>query len=176
MYKKISRDLKFDTSSVAMMGTLIAIEIVLSRFASISAWNIKAGFSFVPIAIAAMILGPVKGGIVGAVADFIGAVLFPIGAYFPGFTLTAFLTGAIYGIFFREKQSLARIAGAVVINELILSLFLNTLWISVLYGASYWPLFFTRILQCAFLIPLQLCTIYLISKSSIGKITMQMYR
>ena len=129
-----------------------------------------------PIAIAAMILGPVKGGIVGATADFLGAVLFPIGAYFPGFTLTAFLTGAIYGIFLHEKQSLVRIAGAVGINQLILSLFLNTLWISVLYGASYWPLFFTRIFQCAFLIPVQLCTIYLISKSAIGKLTVQMYR
>lgn len=176
MYKKISRDLKFDTSSIAMMGTLIAIEIVLSRFASISAWNIKIGFSFVPMAIAAMILGPVKGGIVGAVADFLGAVLFPIGAYFPGFTFTAFLTGAIYGIFLHEKQSFVRIATAVGINQLILSLFLNTLWISVLYGASYGPLFLTRILQCAFLIPVQLSTIYLISKSAIGKLTVQMYR
>ena len=147
------------TRDLVMMSLLIALEIILSRFLSISAWNIKIGFSFVPVVIAAILLGPVQAGLVGALADFIGAILFPIGAYFPGFTLTAFLTGLVYGLFLHESQKPIRIVGAVLINQLILSLCLNTLWISILYGSPYGPLFVTRIVQTLILTAVQLVTI-----------------
>lgn len=104
---------KITTKNLTTMALLIALEIILSRFLSLSAWNTKIGFSFVPVVIAAILLGPVYAGIVGALADFIGAILFPIGAYFPGFTLTAFLTGMVYGLFLYKQQSLPRILGAV---------------------------------------------------------------
>ncbi|MDF2678515.1 MAG: hypothetical protein K0Q97_2867, partial [Bacillota bacterium] len=109
----LKESIKIDTQSLVLMGTLIAIEIVLSRFLSLSAWNMRIGFGFVPLAIAAMLLGPVKAGIVGAVADIIGAILFPTGAFFPGFTLTAFLKGVVYGLFLYKKQNNLRIFIAV---------------------------------------------------------------
>jgi len=150
---------KFNTSTIVMLGLLTAIEIVLSRFCSISAWNIKIGFSFVPVVCAAIMFGPLAGGIVGALGDFVGAILFPIGVYFPGFTLTAFLTGVVFGVFLYRKQTSVRILGAVALNQLALSLLLNTLWISVLYGSPYGALFVTRIIQCAVLGPVQFVVI-----------------
>ena len=71
--------------TIVYLGVLTALEIVLSRFLSISAWNLKIGFSSVPVALAGMLFGPLAGGIVGALGDLLGAVLFPIGPYFPGF-------------------------------------------------------------------------------------------
>ena len=153
---------KITTKTICIMGLLIALEIILSRFLSISAWNIKIGFSFVPIVVAALLLGPVYAGVAAALADFIGAVLFPIGAFFPGFTLTAFLTGLVFGLFLYRKQSFPRILGAVAVNQLILSLLLNTLWISVLYGSPFLPLLGTRLVQCAVLSAVQLVTVQLI--------------
>ena len=153
---------KITTKTLCIMGLLIALEIILSRFLSISAWNIKIGFSFVPIVVAALLLGPVYAGVAAALADFIGAVLFPIGAFFPGFTLTAFLTGLVFGLFLYRKQSFPRILGAVAVNQLILSLLLNTLWISVLYGSPFLPLLVTRLVQCAVLSAVQLVTVQLI--------------
>ena len=41
---------KFDTSMIVYIGVLTAMEIVLNRFLSINAWNLKIGFSFVPVA------------------------------------------------------------------------------------------------------------------------------
>ena len=146
----------FTTRTLITLSLLTAIEIVLSRFLSISAWNIKIGFSFVPIVVAAMLYGPLAAGIVGALADFLGAILFPIGAYFPGFTLTAFLTGCVFGCFLHRKQGWLQIAAAVGINQFLLSLFLNTLWISVLYGSPYVPLLATRVVQCLILTVVQL--------------------
>lgn len=164
------------TKTITLMGFLIATEIVLSRFASISAWNIKIGFGFVPIVVAAMLLGPVKAGIIAAVSDFLGAVLFPIGAYFPGFTFTALCMAVIYGILLYNKETFLRIVVAVGINQLILSLFLNTLWISVLYDSPYWSIFMTRIIQTMILIPVQILVINLISKTSVLKAVAPNYR
>ncbi len=154
----------FNTRTLVTLAVLVAMEIVLSRFLSISAWNTKIGFSFVPIAVAAMLFGPVAGGITGALGDFIGALLFPIGAYFPGFTLTAFLTGVVFGLFLYKEQTVPRILGAVTVNQCVLSLCLNTLWISILYGSPYGPLFVTRIVQTVILFAVQTVTIIALAK------------
>lgn len=158
---------KFKTRDLTLMAVLIAVEIVLSRFLSFNAWNMKIGFSFLPAAVAAMMLGPIAAGIVAALGDFIGALLFPIGAYFPGFTLTAFLTGICFGVFLSKKQELWRILASVAINQLILSLLLNSLWISMLYGSPYLPLLGTRLLQCAILFPVQFVSILILTKSGL---------
>lgn len=155
---------RFSTRTLTSMALLIALEIVLSRFLSISAWNTKIGFAFVPVAIAAILLGPLYAGIVGALADFLGAILFPIGTYFPGFTLTAFLMGLCYGLFLYRSQSFPRILGAVAVHQLILSLLLNTLWISLLYGSPFVPLLVSRLPQCAILAAVQLVVIPLIAR------------
>ena len=155
---------RFSTRTLTSMALLIALEIVLSRFLSISAWNTKIGFAFVPVVIAAILLGPLYAGIVGALADFLGAILFPIGTYFPGFTLTAFLMGLCYGLFLYRSQSFPRILGAVAVHQLILSLLLNTLWISLLYGSPFGPLLVSRLPQCAILAAVQLVVIPLIAR------------
>lgn len=153
---------RISTQHLVLMGLLVACEIVLSRFLSFSAWNLKIGFAFLPVVLAAVLIGPLAGGIVAALGDFIGAILFPIGAYFPGFTLTAFLTGFIFGLFLSKEQTMPRIIGAVAINQLILSFLLNSLWISILYGAPFIPLLGTRIVQVAVLAPVQVVVIKLI--------------
>lgn len=157
-------NLKWNTKTLTALSLLIAIEIVLSRFLSISAWNIKIGFSFVPIVIAAILYGPLPAGVVAALGDFVGAILFPIGPYFPGFTLTAFLTGIVFGLFLQKSQDIGRIALAVGVNQLLLSLLLNTLWISVLYEAAYLPLLATRVIQCVILSVVQFVGIRLIAE------------
>ncbi len=158
---------RFRTKELTLIAVLTAVEILLSRFLSVNAWNLKIGFNFVPIAVAAILLGSVEAGIVAALGDLIGAILFPIGAYFPGFTLTAFLTGLCFGLFLHKKRSPLRILAAVAVNQLLLSLLLNSLWISVLYGSPFVPLLGTRLIQCAVLFPVQFAVILLITKSKL---------
>lgn len=135
------------THRLVMMSILIASSIILSRFLSIPGWNFKIGFAFVPIVLAAILLGPIPAAIVAAVADYLGAILFPIASYFPGFTFTAFIVGAIYGVFLYKKQTMKNIVFAVITTELLGSLCLNTLWISVLFGTPFWALLPTRLIQ-----------------------------
>ena len=145
--------------TLVILSMLTAMEIVLNRFLSINAWNLKIGFSFIPVVVAAMLYGPAGGACVAALGDFLGAILFPIGPYFPGFTFTALLTGIVFGLFLRRKQTPLRTVIAVLINQLGLSLLLNTFWISVLYKSPYFPTLLSRIPQCAVLIPVQIALI-----------------
>ena len=145
-------------------GVLVAAAIVLSRFLSINTWNLKIGFTFIPIFLAGYLYGPFKGALVGGIADLVGAILFPIGAYFPGFTLTCALQGVTYGAFLRKKQTPARILIAVGIVQLILGLCLNTFWISLVSGSPFKVLFVTRLVQCLIMIPVEFLVIGAMSK------------
>jgi ECF transporter S component (folate family) len=144
---------------LVIMGVLVAMEVVLSRFLSFNTWNTKIGFGFIPIAAAAILMGPVEAAVCGGLADFLGATLFPIGAYFPGFTATAALTGLIFGLFFHKEQTPLRVVPAVLINQFILGLLVNSYWISVLYGSPFKELLATRITQSVILSIVQIAGI-----------------
>ncbi len=155
---------KINTKMLVTAAILIALNIVLSRFLSINAWNIKIGFTFISLFVAAYFYGPVLAAIVAGLGDFLGATLFPIGAYFAGFTLTAVLTGLLFGFLLYKKQTAIRVICAVLIDQFILGLFLNTYWISVLYGASFKALFMTRIFQSMIMTVVQIVTIGVLTK------------
>lgn len=79
----------FSARNVATMGVLIALTIVLQLFASaVKIGTISLNFSLIPIALAAMVLGPIGGGIVGLVS---GLVTFITCAVMGGEPLTAYL-------------------------------------------------------------------------------------
>lgn len=153
---------KITTQKLVMTALLVAIYVVLSRFLSIPSWDFKIGFSFLPVVIGAIVLGPIYGGLIGGLGDLVGAILFPIGAYFPGYTATAFLMGWLYGMILKEDHSKKRIVIAVVIPEFICSLLLNTFWISITYGASFTALFATRSIQFAVMSVVKILTIAIV--------------
>lgn len=131
-----------------MIGFCVAMEVILARFLSLHTWNLKIGFSFLPVVAAAYWGGPMAGGLTGALGDLIGALLFPVGAYFPGFTLSAFLDGAVYGAVFRKGIGKKQILLAVLIVQLGISLLLNTFWLTVLFQVSWKSLVLLRLFQC----------------------------
>ncbi len=155
---------KMDTKLLVTAAVLIALNVVLSRFLSINAWNIKIGFTFVTIFVAGYFYGPAFSATVAVIADVIGALLFPSGAFFPGFTLTALLTGLLFGFMLHKKQTAVRIFITVLIDQLVLGLLLNTYWISILYGTTFWAAAMTRIVQCLIMITVQYFTISLLMK------------
>ncbi|MBR3992932.1 MAG: folate family ECF transporter S component [Anaerotignum sp.] len=157
--KKMSR-----THRLVLMAMLAAVQIVLSRFLSINLWNLKIGFAFVPIALAGMLLGPVGAGLTGVVADLIGATLFPSGAFFPGFTLTAFITAFGYGFFLQKKQDMPHILAAVLFSEIAGTILLNTLWISILYGTPFIPVMIPRLGQAVGMGIVEIIVIRLLAK------------
>lgn len=153
---------KLNVRTITVVALFVAVQVVLSRFLSFSVWNMKIGFAFLPVMLAARKLGPVESMLVAGVGDFVGAILFPIGTYFPGFTLTAVLVGLTYGLFLHKKCNLTRIVVSVLLTETIGSLLLNTFWISLLYNKLFYPIFCTRIVQVVVMTVVEIVLAYFI--------------
>lgn len=149
MFKKKQKAPTEVLFSLVCCALLIALQIVLSRFLSIQLWNLKIGFSFVPVIIAARLFGPLYSVAVYTVGDIIGAFLFPTGAYFPGFTITAALSGLIFGLFLHKKTSVFRIVCSSFLNQLICSFLLNSFWISYISATAYTAQLIARLPQSA---------------------------
>lgn len=142
------------------MALFIALEVILTRFLSIQTPVVRIGFTFLPIAISAIMFGPVFSGIGAAIADVLGMLLFPYGAYFPGFTLTAFLNGFIFGIFFYKKEpTLVRVILASVVATVICSLLLDTIWLYMILDKAIAILLPSRIIKALIIIPVQVVVI-----------------
>lgn len=157
---------RFSTKMLATLSILVAMEVIIARFGTIRPTeSIKISLDFIPIVIAAILYGPVPAVIMSILADVLGAFLFPVGPFFPGFTLTASVTGLIYGLLLHKSQSMPRVACAVVLQQLVCSMVINTFWLHVLYGLPYLPTMAARLVQCAVVTALQIVVIPLISKT-----------
>lgn len=148
------------TRTLIFVSLLIAMEVIFTRFLAFQTPIIRIGFGFIPIAFAGILFGPVTGGIAAALSDVIGMLLFPKGAYFPGFTLSAFITGAIYGFFLHKKPvNFMNLTIAVLLITVIVDLGLNTLWISMITGKAVSVLMMPRVIKSAIMLPVQIVII-----------------
>lgn len=133
---------------IVLTGILIALNVIMERFMSYNVWNMSIGFSFITLGFAACYLGTPYSIAVAAIGDIIGALLFPFGTYFPGFTLTNALVGLVFGIFLYKKANILKITLAVLINKVCFTLLLNSIWISILYRGgidALWTVIVPRI-------------------------------
>ena len=157
---------------IVMSGVLIALNVILERFVAYSVWNQTVSLGFITVAFAASFLGLPYAVAVAGLGDLIGALLFPFGSYFVGFTITNCIYGLILSLFLYKNATVINVTLAVFVNKLICSLGLNTLWISLLYrgGIDAFPaVFITRIAGTAILAAVEI-TVLLICFTKKSKI------
>lgn len=150
-----------DTRVLVKAAFLTAISIVLTRFlyyflpiaGGIPAIRLSVGE--VPLILSGMMFGPVVGGITGLAADIIGVLINPQGVFHPGFTLSSIMWGVIPGLLFlifkkqstyEKKFSKVNIILTVTVCFIIISLGLNTLWLSSMFGKGFIVLFVPRLI------------------------------
>ena len=157
---------------VVLSGILLALLIVLNRFISIKTPLLVISFSFVPIMMGSIWLGQKYSTLIAALGDLIGAILFPFGTYFPGFTVSAGLTGLIYGLFLHQKQGEERtnkqwIIRLIFSNLLVLGIveiFVVSIWLNIMYGKAYLVVVSTRVLAQVIMFPIRIITIFFLEK------------
>lgn len=134
---------------IVLTALLIALNVVLERLVpTYKIWSQDISFGFVAIAFAAAFLGTPYAAIVAGCGDLIGSLIFPFGTYFPGFTATNCIYGIILGEFLHKNATLIKITICVLLNKVVCSLALNTLWISIMYRGgvdAFWSVFVTRL-------------------------------
>ena len=164
---------KMTTLHLCVLGVLCAMEVALSRIAAINVGNyLRISFGFIPIAVCGILYGPVSAAIVAACADVIGALLFPTGPFFPGFTLVAAAGGLIYGFWLHGKQaSVPRCLLTTLTVAVICNIILNTVFL-VMTGAvvgpgnaAFMPTLWTRVLKNLIQFPVNGVILFLLWKA-----------
>lgn len=156
----------FSTQNLVLLALLTALQVVLGNMLQVPLMEKQFSFGFLPIAVAGALMGVPGGLLVGALGDFIGAHLFPAGAYFPGFTLTSALVGVLYALpLHGHKPAVLRVIAAVLLATAV-NLFLNSLWLSMLYGSkTYWGWVTVRAGTYLVEAPAQMIVMYLCLKA-----------
>lgn len=116
-------------------------------------------FGFLPLALYGALAGPWRA------ADLIGVSLFGTGAFFPGFTLSALLVGAIYGAaFYGRSLTLWHVALTFLLVDTAVHLVLNTLWLYLLYSKGVTALLASRVPKIVLCYPLRVAMFLIVSR------------
>ncbi|WP_270628417.1 folate family ECF transporter S component [Limosilactobacillus mucosae] len=122
---------KFDTKRMVLAAMLIALQIILEKLSIGDPAVLKIGLGFIATALIGFLLGPWIGALSMIINDLISNTLLSSGAmFFPGFTLSAAISGIIAGIFLYQQQiSWRRILIYEFCQILITNVFFTTLWL-----------------------------------------------
>ena len=158
---------------VILSALLLSLFIIFNRFLSIKTPILIISLSFIPVMMAALWLGPVYSTIIAALGDFLAAILWPMGPYFIGFTISNALVGLIYGLFLYNKgkalstgKLIALLIISCVIARVGVELFLTAKWIQILYNKAYGAVLTSRLVAQLVMIPIQVITIFGLEKFS----------
>jgi ECF transporter S component (folate family) len=163
---------KATTGMIARIALLVALDVILTRVLTVvNSQYLKIGIGFLPVALCGMLYGPLWGAVCGALGDAIGAVLFPAGDFFIGFTITAALGGMFFGVFlYGRKADWKNILAVAAANCVGLSLCANTVMIAYWFDVSILALLPSRAVQAAATIAAYFVFIPLLSKALIPQL------
>ncbi|WP_270635301.1 folate family ECF transporter S component [Limosilactobacillus mucosae] len=122
---------KFDTKRMALAAMLIALQIILEKLSIGDPAVLKIGLGFIATALIGFLLGPWIGALSMIINDLISNTLLSSGTmFFPGFTLSAAISGIIAGMFLYQQQiNWRRILIYEFCQILITNVFFTTLWL-----------------------------------------------
>lgn len=151
---------KLGTKELAIISVLVAMNLVLSKV-EISTPIVKITFTYLPIALSGILFGPFVAGISAALADILGFMIGGgAGLFFPGFTLSALLTGVAYGLFLHRKDiPWWRVVTVEICIAIFIHVFLNTMWLVIITGNPLEVLLPIRLVQNAVTVVVRIITV-----------------
>lgn len=154
-----------DLRTFASAAMLLAITVVLGFYRLQLTDFLRIGLDPVAKELTGMLFGPVAGCMVGGLSDFISYLIKPVGRFFPGFTVSAMLGGVIYGtVLYKKPLSLWRVVAANSLVAVFINLFLNTFWLTVLYGDAFFVLLPARAVKQLVMLPIDVLLFYTTAK------------
>ncbi len=150
------------TRKLVFCALMIAMHTTLNAIVSIPIGStVRITFGYIVVAANAMLLGPIPAAIGAMLTDILGCILYPIGPYFPGFTITAGLGGLIYGLMFYKRDiTLSRVLIAKLLIDIFLNILLNTLWLKIHYGKGFFVTLPSRFLKNVLQYPVDVLLLY----------------
>jgi len=167
------------TKRLTYLGLLVALAVVLTRFASVrltvaGVENVRVGFGHFPVLFAGILYGPLAGAAVGALADLIGYSLSPMGPYMPHFTLAWALTGALPPLVLAalprrpRVPTVGRLLVAIGVTQATVAVLLTSLFLRLLFGMPWTVTVTPRVVVQAVLVPVYATLTHMILRSVAG--------
>lgn len=156
-YWRSSAEKLKDVKYFSIMAILIALKIVIGFIRIPVSENLRISLTFIIVAIEGSIVGPVSGIASAFVTDNLSFLLFPDGAYFPGYTLTAMLGSFIFSILlYKQKITILRLSIAKFLNNYIVNVLIGSLWSAMLYGNTYIAYASVSLIKNTLLLPIEI--------------------
>lgn len=157
-----SKELK-NVRNLVTAALLITIKLILDLFTIQITPFLHLSFEFLATVTISMLFGPVVGATCGGLSDILNYVINPKGAFFIGFTLSAMISGVIYGsILYKKKITLTRCAIANILSVVFVDILLNTFWLTIVVGKGYYALLPIRVAKNLIMIPFNVTMIYFV--------------
>jgi len=164
LFKSSASELK-NVTTISVAGMLVGIGVVLSFVKIVLSPVLEISFSFLPLAAGGLLYGPVVGGIIGIWIDILGYFVRPNGPFFPGFTLSALISGVLYGLFLYKKPvTWTRVIIVSALIAVFINLGLTSLWLSMMYGKAFLVLLSARILKNVVMFPINTALLMVLLK------------
>lgn len=166
--------------NLAVCGMLLALRILIGYFSNLTLAitpDIKIGFSFLPVAVAAILCGPVASAAIGALGDIFCFLLAPMGAYFPGWTINGILVGLLYGLFlFNSKKFTLSLVICEILSGLFIEIALGSLWLYIQFSKAFWITAGVRSIKTLIAIPIEIGLIILFEKTVLKRLSKTLRR
>ena len=148
-----------------------ALAIILESFPIyLLGQSLKIYFSFVVVSLGCACYGPLVGMGVGAVIDTLGFLLSSYGEpYFPGYLITAVLSGLIYGLLlYKRKPTLLRIIVVRLIINYGSNVLLGSVWKAMLYGKGYLYYLTSGAIKNTMMLPIEVFLMWVVLNAAVN--------
>ena len=143
---------------LTLAGIITAASIVLESFPIyLLGTSLKIYFSFLVISLGCYVYGPAVGILVGFANDTLGFLISSFGEpYFPGYLITAMLSGLIYGtLLYRQRITVLRLVMVRLVINYGSNVLLGSVWKAMLYGKGYYYYFPTGLVKNTTMLPIE---------------------
>ena len=143
---------------LTLAGIITAASIVPESFPIyLLGTSLKIYFSFLVISLGCYVYGPAVGILVGFANDTLGFLISSFGEpYFPGYLITAMLSGLIYGtLLYRQRITVLRLVVVRLIINYGSNVLLGSVWKAMLYGKGYYYYFTTGLVKNTTMLPIE---------------------
>lgn len=143
------------TKKIALLGLLLALNIVLSFYFIPVGENLRIYFTFlINMFIATKYNLPTL--IIYAIAeDLLSFFIYPTGPFFVGYTLTAVASMILYYLFLHKNVNLKNVILAKTSVNILCNILLNSYWSKVLFGKAYLYYLGKSIIKNLIMIPIE---------------------
>ncbi len=154
---------------ICVLGMLMALSIIISAFSIDIGDIVKIGFANLITESVGYLFGPAISGIFAATKDVLGFFIEGSkGVFFPGWTLSAFVAGTIYGLMlYKQKPTVKRILITNLLVTVLVNMFLGSIWVMLTTTSDkgFMIILATRVTKNLIKWPIDSMLFYMLAKS-----------